>query len=141
MRSCATTSVSVSLSKRRPSAEELVLQLLEVLDDAVVHDRDAVGGDGMGVALGRLAVGRPARVADADRAGQRLAAETRLEVHELAFGAPALDVAVDQGGDAGQVVAAIFQALQRLDQQGGDGCLADDSDDAAHVRFPLEQEV
>ncbi len=45
-------------------------------------------------------MGRPARVADADRARQRLAAEPRLEVHKLAFGAPALDVAVDQGGDA-----------------------------------------
>ena len=32
---------------------------------------------------------------------QRLAAETRLEVHELALGAAALDAAVDQGGDAG----------------------------------------
>ena len=114
--------------------QKLVLQLLEVLDDAVVHDRDAVGGDGMGVALGGLAVGRPARVADADRARQRLAAEPRLEVHKLALGAPALDVAVDQGGDAGRIVAAIFQALQRLDQQGGDGSLADDSDDAAHGR-------
>ena len=100
-----------------------------------------LGGDGMGVALGGLAVGRPARVADADRARQRLAAEPRLEVHKLALGAPALDVAVDQGGDAGRIVAAIFQALQRLDQQGGDRRLADDSDDAAHVRFPVEHEV
>ena len=87
----------------------------------------------------RLAVGRPARVADADRAGQRLAAEPRLEVDQLALGAPALDVAVDQGGDAGRIVAAIFQALQRLDQQGGDGSLADDSDDAAHGRVVREE--
>ena len=86
----------------------------------------------MGVALGRLAVGRPARVADADGAGQRLDAEPRLEIHQLAFGAAALDVAVVQGGDAGRVVAAIFQPLQRLDQQGRDGRFADDSDDAAH---------
>ena len=37
-----------------------------VLDDPVVHDRDApLGiGEGMRVALGGLAVGRPARVAD-----------------------------------------------------------------------------
>ena len=51
----------------------------------------------MGVALGRHAVRRPARVADADRAGQRLAAEPRLEVAELALGAAALDVAVRPG--------------------------------------------
>ena len=48
-------------------------QLAEILDDAVMHDRDAVGGVRMGVALGRLAVGRPAGVADADLAGERLA--------------------------------------------------------------------
>ena len=34
-----------------------------------------------------------------------------------------------------EVVAAIFQALQRLDQQGRDRRLADDSDDAAHGRI------
>src|SRR5205807_2717239 len=112
--------------------------LLEVLDDAVMHDRHPVGGDRMGVALRWLAVRCPARMADADRARQRLAPKTRLEVHELAFGAPALDMAVDQGGDAGRVVAAILQAPQRLDQQGSDWCLADDSDNAAHVSFPVE---
>ena len=89
----------------------------------------------MGVALRRLAVGRPARVADADRAGQRLAAEPRLEIDQLALGAAALDVAVDQRGDARRIVAAIFQPLQRLDQQGRDRRLADDSDDAAHGRI------
>ena len=64
--------------------------------------------------------------------GQRLRAEPRLEVDQLALGPAAVDVAVDQGGDARRVVAAIFQPLQRLDQQGRDGGLADDSDDAAH---------
>jgi hypothetical protein len=44
--------------------QQLVLQLLEVLDDAVVHDRHPVGGDRMGIALGRLAVRRPAGMAD-----------------------------------------------------------------------------
>ena len=53
---------------------EPLTQLAEVLDDAVVHDGDAVGGMRMRVALGRPAVRRPARVADADIAGQRLAA-------------------------------------------------------------------
>ena len=120
---------------------KLVLQFLEVLDDAVVHDRHPVGGDGMGVALRRLAVGRPARVADADRARQRLRAEPRLEVDQLALGAAAIDVAVDQGGDARRVVAAIFQPLQRLDQQGRDGGLADDSDDAAHGRIVRKEGV
>jgi hypothetical protein len=67
--------------------QELVLQLLEVLDDAVVHDRHAVGGDGMGIALARLAVGRPPRMANADRARQRFGAEPCLEIDQLALGA------------------------------------------------------
>jgi len=55
-------------------------------------------------------------MADADRAGQRLLHQPLLELYQLALGAPAVDVAVDQGGDAGRVIAAIFQALQRVDQ-------------------------
>ncbi len=49
----------------------------------------AVGGMRMRVALGRPAVGRPARVADADGAGERLVRELALEIAQLAFGAPA----------------------------------------------------
>src|ERR1700730_1578207 len=95
----------------------------------------------MGVALRRLAVGRPARVADADRAGQRRHAESRLEIDQLALGAAAVDVAVDQRGDARRVVAAIFQPLQRLDQQRRDGRFADNSDDAAHGRIVQPNDV
>ena len=40
--------------------------------------------------------------------------------------------AVVQGGDAGGVVAAIFEALERLDQMAGDRLASDDSDDPAH---------
>ncbi len=53
---------------------QLAAQLDEILDDAVVHDRELFGGVRMGVVLGRTAVGRPAGVADADGARQRLAA-------------------------------------------------------------------
>ena len=61
-------------------------------------------------------MGRPARVADANRTGQRLGAEPCLEVYKLAFGAPAIDVPVDQSGHAGRIIAAILKALQRLNQ-------------------------
>ena len=49
---------------------ELLAQLDVVLDDAVVHDRDLAGAVDvrMRVLLARLAVRRPARVADADAA-------------------------------------------------------------------------
>ena len=59
-----------------------------------------VGGMRMRVALGRLAVGRPAGVADADGAVQRLLVQPGLEIAELALGAPARQRALLQRGDA-----------------------------------------
>ena len=51
--------------------DQFVAELLEILDDAVVHDGDAVGGMGMGVGLARPAMGRPAGMADPHHARQR----------------------------------------------------------------------
>jgi hypothetical protein len=92
-------------------------QLGVVLDDAVVHDRNARGAVRMRVALGRSAVRRPARMADAGGAAQWQTIERGGEVAELALGAAALDVAVDQRRDTGAVVAAIFQPPQRIQDQ------------------------
>ena len=85
-----------------------------------MDDGDPVGGDRMGVGLGRQAVRRPAGMADADRALHRLVIEPRGEVGELALGAAALDAAVDQGRDPGRIIAAVFETAQPLDQPGGD---------------------
>ena len=101
-----------------------------------MDDGDPVGGVGMGVGLVRAAVGRPAGVADADGAGERLARQQRFEVAELALGATARDVAVGQRGDARRIVAAIFEALQPVEQQRGHRRLADDAEDAAHAMAP-----
>ncbi len=59
---------------------QFLAQLAEILDNAIVNDRDAFAGVRMGVGLVRLAVRRPARVADADRAGKRRAGELLLEI-------------------------------------------------------------
>ena len=75
-------------------------QFAEVLDDAVMRDRDPVGGMRMGVALVRFAVGGPAGMADADIAGERLLRQARFQSGELALGAPAPERAMIQGGDA-----------------------------------------
>ena len=128
----ATTSVSVSLPNFDAVLAEPFAQLAEILDDAVMRDRDAVGGVRMSVALGRLAVGRPAGVADADIAGERLAFQALLQRLQLAFGAPAPERAVIQGGDAGGIIAAVFEALERFDQMAGDRLTPDNSDDPAH---------
>src|SRR5215510_9448726 len=83
-------------------------------------------------------MGGPAGVADADGTGQRLARQQRLEVAELALGAPARDVAVHQRGDAGGIVAAICEALETVEQQRRHRRLADDAEDAAHQLAPSE---
>ena len=111
---------------------QLAPQRLEILDDAVMDDGDPVGGDRMGIGLGRQAMRRPAGVADADRPLHRLVIEPPGEVDELALGAAALDAAVDQGRDAGRIIAAIFEAAQPFEQARRDRLLGDDADDAAH---------
>ena len=115
---------------------QLLAQLAEVLDDAVVHHRQPVGGMRMGIGLVRLAVGGPAGMADADDAHERLRAQLGLEVAQLALGAPAREPARLQGGDAGGVVAAIFEALERVDQLLRHRLVSENADDAAHKPSP-----
>ena len=71
---CTATSVSVSLANSTPAVFQLVAQRREVLDDAVVDDGDLAGGVAVRVriAVGGAAVGRPAGVAQAGAAGQRI---------------------------------------------------------------------
>src|SRR5229473_3085981 len=68
---------------------ELILELLKILDDAVMDDGDAVGRDGMRIGLVGRAMRRPTRVADADLAADRLRGEALDQFVELALGAPA----------------------------------------------------
>ena len=133
----ATISVSVSVSKTVPFALQLVAQLAEVLDDAVVDDRDALGRMRVGVVLGRPAVGGPAGVADAGLAARAALREPRLEVRELALGAAALELAALERRDAGGIVAAIFEPLERIDQLLRHRGASQNADDAAHaVKYP-----
>ena len=87
---CAISSVSVSDSISRPRFE-LGAELAVVLDDAVVDDDDGACTMRVRVSLGGLAVGRPARVADAEMPSSGLVAKRRLEVDELALRAAHLE--------------------------------------------------
>ena len=82
--------------ERVPLALQLLLQIEIVLDDAVVDDDDLAGAVAvrMRVLLGRPAVRRPARVADAVVAGERIGADDLLEVRQLAGAAAQVDGAV-----------------------------------------------
>ena len=110
--------------EHRAVALQLLAQLAEVLDNAVVHHAHARRGMGMRVALDGLAVRGPPRVADAAASTERLAGQPALKGGELAFGpAPGQNPALD-GGDARGIVAPVFKAPERLDQTGGGRFLA-----------------
>ncbi len=111
---------------------EPLAQFAKILDDAVVHDRDGRGRVRMRVALARLAVRGPARVSDPDIAGQRLLGEPRLQRLELALSSAARELAVVERGDTGGVIAAVFEALERIDQVGRDRFAPENSNDTAH---------
>ena len=112
---------------------QLLAQLAIVLDDAVVNHRETIRGVGMRVALVRLAMRRPARVTDTRLALERLLLKLADEVGELAFGAPARQPPRFQRRDAGGVVAAIGQILQRIDELHRDWLAPEYADDPAHA--------
>src|SRR6516165_2936129 len=116
-------------------SRQLMAQCLEILDDAVMDDGDPIGRDWMGIGLGRQTMGRPTGVADANHSGHRLTVEPPCKVDELALGAPALDTTIDQGGDTGRVIAAVFQPPEPFEKTRGHGLPSDDADDAAHQLF------
>jgi hypothetical protein len=117
------------------SGLELPTQFAEVLDDAVVHHRDPLGGMRVGVVGGRCAVRRPAGVGDAVATVQRCTVEQLLQVVELALRTAFLQLPVAYHGDARGVVAAILEAAQAGEQVGDDGVAVNESDDSAHVRY------
>ncbi len=96
---------------------QLTAQPGEVLDDAVVHDRDLARGVAMrvGVAVGRPAVGGPTGMAQAGTAGEagRVGGlQRRLQVGQPP-GAPShrqSATAIDQGHTGGVIAAVLHPA-------------------------------
>jgi hypothetical protein len=107
--------------------DELLLQRKVVLDDAVVDDDDLAGAVAvrMRVFFGGAAVSGPASVADAVGAVEWLEADGLFQVSQLAFCPADLQaLAVAGDGDAGRVVAAVFEPAQTVDDDGNDAsCL------------------
>ncbi len=112
--------------------------LLVVLDDAVVDHRDGLARDvRMRVGFGHAAVRGPARVPDAEQAGEVFRGRRGFHLRDSADAPHAADVAVEDRHARG-IVAAVFEALQSLDQHGNDVALRDGADDAAHVSVLCE---
>src|SRR5690606_3268203 len=106
-----------------------------VFDDAVVNEHDlAVAAEvRVGVGVGDAAVGGPARVRDADVAGEFLLGGVGGEVVHAADLFDQGYPVVLQDRDAGRVVATVFQSLQSLQDDGGRLLFTDIAYDAAHV--------
>ena len=132
----AATSVSVSETSSWPSRLELGAQLGEVLDDAVVHQRDPAGRPEVrvGVDVVRGAVGGPAGVPDAG--GRRRQRRARRCAFSRLASLPArlseTIAAVGHERDPGGVVAAVLQPAQALDHDVLGLLVADVPDDSAH---------
>src|SRR5690606_18647503 len=111
--------------------------LFVVLDDAVVHQRHALADVRVRVEFGDAAVRGPAGVADAQVGVETLRAGRSLHFGDAPGAAHAADVValapVDHC-DAGRVVAAVFEALEALDEDGNHIAIRDRANDAAHGR-------
>src|SRR5690606_124081 len=107
-------------------------KLGKILDDAVMNDRKALGNVRMCIALHRLAVRRPAGMANTDDTGKRFSSQSLFEIDQLAFGAAAVELAILQGGDTGRIVAAIFKPLQCIHEKRSDFVISDNADNSTH---------
>jgi hypothetical protein len=116
---------------------EPVAELPEVLDDAVVDDRDPAGAIhlGMGVDVVRPAVRRPAGMGQPDRRVGRPLGDRRGQVRELAGLLLDEEIAgLVHEGDAGRVIAPVFEPLEALHQDRTGFAGARIADDSAHRR-------
>ncbi|MGK2228110.1 MAG: hypothetical protein ACI9GK_001940 [Devosia sp.] len=103
-----------------------------VFDNAVMHHTNAIGGVWVGIELSGGTMGGPAGMANADRARQWFGRQFLGQIAQLALGAAAGDIAISQRGDAGAVIAAIFQALERIHEAFGNRLIANNTNDTAH---------
>ena len=120
-----------------PLADHLRLQFLIVLDDAVVYADDVhvVAAMRMGVDFARLAVRRPARVAHAAGAGERLPVVRLVRQHaQAALGLDDLrHILAIAHHHARRVIAAVFQLRQPCQQDRRRLFTSCISYDAAHM--------
>ena len=108
-------------------------EFAKILDDAVMDDGDVVGGMRMRIALVRFSVRGPARMPDAGMTGERLGLQSRFEIPELALGATAFEMITLERRDAGGIIAAIFEALERIHDLVRDRSATENADNAAHA--------
>ena len=121
---------------------QLGAQLVVVLDDAVVDERDAarrcLAGAGpmrkmrVRVVDCRRAMGGPTGVGDAGAALHFVGRDAGFELRDTRRAARPTQLATLVNRHAARIVATVFEALQAFDQNRNDVAGADCADDAAH---------
>jgi hypothetical protein len=114
---------------------QLTLQFQVVFDDAVMHHHDAPGAVpmGMGVFFGWPAMRRPAGVADAIGAVQRMLPDHLFQVAQLARRAAQFQpMSRGPHGDAGRVISPVLQPSQAFKNDRDYVFRADISHDSTH---------
>ena len=111
---------------------QFAAQLPEILDNAIMHDADIRADMRMRVIFAWPSMGCPASVADADPARKRFGGETKLQIIELAARPRPGQPARFQRRDAGGIIAAVFEALQRIEKGASDRAPAEHRNNSAH---------
>src|SRR4051794_17487133 len=112
---------------------QLVPKRLEILDDAVVDQRDRPDDVRVSITDGWCTVGRPARMRDAGRSMQRMLGQLARQLVELALRPAPLELVRIDRADARGVIAAIFEPLEPVEQPLRDVGRSDNPDNPAHA--------
>ena len=115
---------------------QLSADLLEVLDDAVVHHANPIARHvRMRIAFDGRAMSRPARVSDTHVAGQGFAIEAIRQLFDFADPPAPFDSsrAMWNDGESRGIVTAVFEAPQSFDENSRNVSARDGAHDAAHA--------
>jgi hypothetical protein len=102
--------------ERPPACGQFIAQLFEILDNAIVHQRDFTRGVRMRIARRRRAMRRPAGMRDADIARRVVGLQDSDEVRKLPLRTPADKLAARHGANSSGVIPPILHPLQAIDQ-------------------------
>jgi hypothetical protein len=119
---------------------KLTLEDGVILDDAVVDDGDqAITGDmRVGIAIHSWPVGGPTRMADAMTTRGGTFTKELNQIGNSAGTSPDMQVSAGYGGNAGTIVAPVFQPSKPFNQDGLGFSRPDITDNAAHPGFLLK---
>src|SRR6476661_1541795 len=115
-------------------ALQLFAQRRIIFDHAVVHQRDfsTLVKMRMRIFVGHFSMSSPARVADAVLPAGRFLGHESGQVRDPSGTLARFDLLPVYDGNAGGVVAAIFEAAQAVQKYGRSFCAADISDNSTH---------